>query len=117
MANNVKTYSGRVSSKKTGVFYSSNQSSNGWSTLPTDETKKHQPLYYGTDRPSEFLEKYPMVRVSLADDGSIKDISTDVVAVDEGGNHVSLEDTSLDADFEDSETENEQDVDSSESPI
>ena len=117
MANNVKTYSGRVSSKKTGVFYSNNQSSNGWSTLPTDETKKHQPLYYGTDRPSEFLEKYPMVRVSLADDGSIKNISTDVVAVDEGGNHVSLEDTSLDADFEDSETENEQDVESSESPI
>jgi|TARA_R110002051_G_scaffold26036_2_gene62951 hypothetical protein len=117
MANNVRTYNGRVSSKKTGVFYSPNQSLNGWSTLPTEETSKLQPLFYGTTTPSSFLEKYPRVRVSLQDDGSIKSIERDVIALDAEGNEIPLADTSSDDFFEDSETETTQDADSSESPI
>lgn len=80
-----KSYNGRVSSKKNGVFFSGNQSYMGISALPTEESAKLQPLYVAHTNPSSFLAKFPKILVTLQDDGSVEDIQRDVVFVDANG--------------------------------
>tara|TARA_R100001244_G_C5101560_1_gene118954 strand:- start:203 stop:529 length:327 start_codon:yes stop_codon:yes gene_type:complete len=87
-----KKYSGRVSSKKNGCFFSANQSYMGISALPTEESARLQPLYIAHTNPSTFLAKYPRILVTLQDDGSVENIERDVVFVDSNGETHSAED-------------------------
>ena len=86
-----KTYNGRVSSKGNGVFYSPNQTQNGFSTLPTESTEKMQPIYRPSSSPSQFLEMYPRLLVKLQADGSIRELSKDVVCISPNGDVISLD--------------------------
>jgi|7_EtaG_2_1085326.scaffolds.fasta_scaffold152186_1 Ran GTPase-activating protein (RanGAP) involved in mRNA processing and transport len=86
-----KTYNGRVSSKGNGVFYSPNQTHNGFSTLPTESTEKMQPIYRPSSSPSQFLESYPRLLVKLQADGSIRELSKDVVCISPDGEYISID--------------------------
>ena len=70
-----KIYSGRVSSKKNGGFYSPNVSFMGISALPTEQSAMLQPLYISL----------PKLIVTLQADGTVEDIERDVVFVDVNG--------------------------------
>ena len=80
-----KIYSGRVSSKKNGGFYSPNVSFMGISALPTEQSAMLQPLYISLPNPSQFVDKFPKLIVTLQADGTVEDIERDVVFVDANG--------------------------------
>tara|TARA_Y100001963_G_C6670700_1_gene394970 strand:- start:568 stop:909 length:342 start_codon:yes stop_codon:yes gene_type:complete len=85
-----KTYNGRISSKGNGVFYSPNQTLNGFSTLPTEATEKLQTIYRPSTSPSDFLEQYPRLIVKMQADGSY-DLNSDVVCVTPSGELVKID--------------------------
>tara|TARA_R110002020_G_scaffold57830_5_gene158968 strand:+ start:2218 stop:2565 length:348 start_codon:yes stop_codon:yes gene_type:complete len=87
-----KTYSGRVSSKGTGAFFSPNQTFNGISALPTPLTEALQPLFIGTADPHGFVKSYPKMMVKLNADGTVGNIETDVKFVTPTGEIVNASD-------------------------
>lgn len=90
-----KRYSGRVSSKGTGAFYSPNQTFNGISALPTPLTESLQTLFIGTADPHAVVEAYPHMIVKVSADGTVDSIENDVKFVTKGGEVVDASDVSF----------------------
>ncbi len=79
------TYSGRISSSGSGLFFSAGETVGSISLLPTALTENFQNVFVGTSDPVSALEKFPRLTVTLQADGTVKSLETDVIAIDSNG--------------------------------
>ncbi len=85
------TYSGRISSSGSGLFFSAGQTVGSISLLPTNLTENFQNVFVGTSDPVSALEKFPRLTVTLQADGTVKSLESDVIAIDSNGEQHTME--------------------------